>query len=367
MKRIIATCVLFLSLVIGLGSSRAYDSPGGPHDYSSLTQAVEKNVGIIMHRRFDLEMRRAGGPRQEVIEALLQEAFKRIDPAWGSWLLETCRNRVVDCGAYLVRAAEWSGKVPPHASEKAAYEHQLIRQEAALQAMTGHERKDLFRRILMKGADHEGPIHVDDGDAVMRAYQEGFLDLKPEIATANARHKGHDWGFLDTYRALALAKASNDPVNALLQIVRRGAELESSRKLLPEDAAQRPALADERRAQVTAVIALTELRRINAPGIIAGLQEALKLYAPVKAYVADRDQQQAAGSQEKARERVSPRSYLGTLGWSIAELIGDLGDRDFERTALGGRCLWDQVNEVEIVLVKRQLLKVGQMVTTTDR
>ena len=59
----------------------------------------------------------------------------------------------------------------------------------------------------------------------------------------------------------------------------------------------------------------------------------------------------------------NPRWFLDEFSSDIAEAIGDFGDRGLEREGLGGRCLWDMVNEGEKAMVAKKLLAPSQMVT----
>jgi hypothetical protein len=113
---------------------------------------------------------------------------------------------------------------------------------------------------------------------------------------------------------------------------------------------------------------LAELRRLDAAGTSEDLKRVLELYRPAKEKQDRELQEKVAIARSENRyvpkdEIPSPTTYLSFLGWEIAEAIGDLGDRDFERKALGGRTLWDQVNEAERELVRQGKLHQSEMVS----
>jgi hypothetical protein len=67
---------------------------------------------------------------------------------------------------------------------------------------------------------------------------------------------------------------------------------------------------------------------------------------------------------ERLRRHDPDERILRASGYRVLTLIGDLGDRDFERAQIGGLTLWDSVRAAEKELTEKGFLKQKGEVTT---
>lgn len=317
--------------------------------YPSLEEGTSPIV--ILNARYELELRHAGGPRPDRVDKLLRLRSNLEDPGWGADVIKACKDRLIDCREYVNLAATIVGRDTEDSQTTAARKHTYdqIRREAGLQSMTTQQRRTLYSKAFLQRVANDGDVELDAWNAAERALDEAMYDLIGSIRKAESDWPMHGWDIIeDRHIKIAEALASSDSKRALLNLVRAG---------IPTRHGEPP--------EVTARVALSQLRRLNAPGTVEDLKALLELYVPAK-------EKQAWDAQEKAQrlgralvasEMPSASAYLGFLGRNIVETIGDLGDREFEKKTLDGRTLWDQVNEVEIRLQKQGKLTASEMVS----
>lgn len=346
MKQTIFGCWLLLS-----GALLASHPILNTHrDYRRLDPIA--NAEIVLEKRYELELRRPGGPRPAAIENILKLRFENADRGWSRYALQACETGLSDCNEYLDTAAAKVRATHGRDREVAEYDLGLFKKEAALAAMTVKQRRGFFLKALEKGRAEENGIELDAWNAAHRALQERMYDLIGSIQKAEAAFPGLQWEIIEQ-RDMLIARAwmSASPKEELVKLVRDGV----------------PAAVDSP-PEITARLSLAELRRLDAPGTSEDLKRVLELYRPAKEKQDRALQEKAAKAQSEQRyvlkeEIPSPTAYLSFLGWEIAEAIGDLGDRDFERKILGGRTLWDQVNEAETQLMRAGKLRQSEMVS----
>jgi hypothetical protein len=346
MKELIPVCWLLLSGTL-LASHPIANSR---RDYRRLDPNADAET--LLERRYELELRRPRGSRPAVIENILKLGFQNADRGWSRYALQACETRISDCNEYLDTAAARVRATHGRDREVAEYDLGLFKKEAALAAMTVKQRRAFFLKALEKGRAEESGVQLDAWNAAHRALQERTYDLIGSIRKAEADFPGLQWEIIEQ-RDMLIARAlmSADPKEELVKLVRDGV----------------PAAVDSP-PEITARLSLAELRRLDAPGTATDLKAVLDLYRPIKEKQ-DRELQEKIGKAQSERRYIvkeeipSPTAYLSFLGWEIAEAIGDLGDRDFERKTLGGRTLWDQVNEAEKQLVREGKLHQSEMVS----
>lgn len=338
--------LLFLAALGVLGLSKRV--PLAARDYSPID--VDANPLLVLDRRFELEMRRAGGPRPEAMEELLKLGADINDQQWGKRVIDACVDRIVDCNEF-VGVARVRAQREQRYQESAHGQARRIGEEAALQRMSVKQRRVLYLEALRKGWAESNGIRLDGANAPFRILGERMYDLIGEIEKAWS--EGLLAGSDRLGREIEIAKAlsSADARERLIALVREGV-------LQPIDSPK----------ELLAKMALNELRRLNVESTAEELRKMLELYEPAR----EKQERQARERIEKVRaegryllpgELPDKDAYLGVLGRKIIEAIGDLGDREFERKALGGRTLWDQVNEVERELVRRGKISEKQMVS----
>jgi hypothetical protein len=334
------------------------------HDYRRLD--VAGNESTILDLRLDLELRRAGGPRPEVVDSILQSGRDTRARTWMSRVLMACLEHAVRCGDYLGGARAYADHVRPEYRGDAEKLRAALEREIFLEAMSRDERRALYLKTLRSpGAiTGAGPFErFDAGDMAIRALDEGMTDLIPEIEESSRRHAIFMPEGLSARIQCATAKEARDPAKALATLIQLGAQEEAT-QLLATSGRDRVG-ARSASTTIAAVLALREFRKLDPRGGADAMREVLAAYEPVRlAKQKARDAFIAQGGFPS--DAPSSTAYLGELGWRIVELTGDLGDRDFERKTLGGRCLWDQVHEVELALLKKGQISERTMVTATD-
>ena len=364
----IACVVVGLSGLVGLGSSA--QTPAGSEDLRSLLTEPKGGVPVIARYEYELELRRAGGLRPEIVTRVLGVLYDANDPTWPALLEQSCRRRVVDCNGYLERAGEFARRVHAPAAGNAS-PYPAVVTEAKLQRLDVAGRQDLYRRIMTSPGLRDPDTGLTPADAGIRAIDEGLYDLVPLAQAIYERWRGSSKPELQVRLAIARALTSAKPADALLDVVDQGVSTDISIQLgrrvhhWPVPCSEYPCAA--------AVYAIGEVRRLNPPGIGRKLSEFLSRYQAVRARIAADSKTAPTAASAKgqpdapARSAVSPPPYLGAVGPGLAELIGDLGDREAERQAVGGVTLWDRVFKAEQEMVKRNLLGASEVVATAPK
>lgn len=340
--------ILLLSLYPSFGAA----SHLVPDHSCRLQDARAATRQQVLACQYELEMRHAGGPRKEVLEGLLQRAAELQDPDWGRRVVEACVAHYADCNEFTATAAAMAEreKTNPEVARSLA---KRIHDESALQAMTPERRRGFYLAALTQGFAKEDDIGLDYRNAAVRIVGERMLDLLPRVRSESAKWLNPPSELLKRKIELVQTMAAPNVEDRLVDMVRDGISH-------PGDGV----------TQLLAIEALQELRVLNRDGTDRRLKQLLDLYEPAaqeaetrrKQVILKRDQERVSLlSQERAE--LERGSHLGLLRKKVIEAIGDLGDREFERTAIGGTTLWDSVHESETALAKRGQLSPKDMVT----
>ena len=195
-----------------------------------------------------------------------------------------------------------------------------------------------------------------------------MYDLVPPSQAVYYRWRGGLRPELQARLTLARALTSEKPTDALVALVGQGVERDVALQLA-RGVHRWPAPCSEPACAI-ADGAINELRRLSPPGVEAKLRPFLARYEPALTRLERASDRSAGargrqGSSSPSRIAASPAAYLGTVGPRLAELVGDLGDRNAERTALGGPTLWDRVHEAEQEMIAKNLLSPAEVVATT--
>ncbi len=264
-------------------------------------------------------------------------------------------------------------RVPPTQRKSAVSSAECVKEEAYLQSLPTKQRQALYHQAIVTGRPITdlGPW-LDAGECALRALREGMDELIPDIERALDGRLQSDREAIEPALRMRKALIAPDPAGALLKLIRHGVEVDVEHTLLPAD--KRPSDSRPFEAEVVfAMGAVNELRRLNPPGAAERLAAVYALYKPAEEKL-DRERDEML-AKEKAgtlprvypRREVSPAKGLtGRLARFIVEAIGDLGDRDFERTVFKERLdglptLWDRVNQVERELVKQGRMEASEM------
>lgn len=347
MKQLILSsliALLPLSSVLGAQSGRTVSCPaaaldqGGPHQ--------------ILACRYELEMRRAGGPRKEVLESILTTGTETGDLVWEKEILDACMGGLIDCREFvpLVSAVADHEKAHREAARGAV---ERIRQEAVLQAMSDSRRRAFYLKALVNGFAEDEGIRLDYRNAALRILDERMQDLMPRLQSELAIWPNPPSDLLENRVRIMNTLNSRDPQAGLLELVRAGI-LQST----------------DSPAELLAKRALRELRRLNIGGTAERLKEILQLYEGERERQENERRELLEKVQKERRPllpheglRLEANAYLGVLGRGIVETIGDLGDREFERRTLNGETLWDRVHQAELELRRLGRLGENDMVT----
>jgi hypothetical protein len=330
---------------------------------------------MVRTAQLELEFRRAGGPRATIVETLLADLHKSGSEEWYTYARRACSAGLIRCADLVGPAEMLAQRQSPPADKYAEACIESLQIEAAWEALPLSQRRDYYLQAIRTRRVGQGsmvpPDRVSLVDAVKRSLSDGlYADIRAEVERDKEGLGFDAWAALQGPVAAALASGGDEPVRALLELVRRGAEEECAVvTLMVQTGTGRAPLDDE--AVSAARYAVPALRKLAGTGTLEGLKEIAALYSKAVA-IGEEQRRQGLEAQEHRKdaspliqdETVDPLTLMATTLWpSIAELIGDLGDREFERAALGGRCLWDQVHEVEVELVKRGKLKPEAMVS----
>jgi hypothetical protein len=335
---------------------------------------VDATSGVTVSARLGLEMRRAGGPRREVLESILV-ADRRDDSAWSGRVATLCHEGVIDCGRFLPFVESMPDRVPPTQRESAIGQAQCLKEEAYLQALPMKQRQALYRQAIVTGHSITdlGPW-LDSDNCALRALHDGMDELIPDIERGLRGSLRSNRESIEPALRMRKALTASDPEEALLRLVRHGVEVEVEHTLMPAD--KRPSDYRPFEAEVLfAMGAVDELRRLNPPGAAERLAALYALYKPAEEKLERERDELLAKEKAGTLPRVYParvispaKGLTGRLARSIVETIGDLGDRDFERTVFRERLdglptLWDRVNQVEKELVKQGKIKASEAVS----
>ena len=363
--RVLLYPVLLASAAVSASAQGSVQRAGeGPPPSSTKADAYPVVSGAL-----ELELRHAGGPRREVLVGLIKSLDASRHPSWGGAVLGACKDGLIDCADYVAIAEERLPRMRSDYPERAEADIQAIRRRAFLQGLSRAQQESLFRRALnTKGIVVEGPIKIRGSeDAALWILRERMYDLIPEIERASRRWVSPPTQSIRAQILVGQACVSTDPGATLLALIRDGVEHDVALQIASTD----PMVAFVPCTDLACsagLLAIPELRRLNPPGVVKELEAILDLYQPVR----DKKEQEWLKRVEGAERNHHPVDYsskpseisfLGSLGSSVAELVGDLGDRARERQALGGRCLWDRVHEAEREMVRKGLLRAGEMVT----
>lgn len=335
---------------------------------------AELKRGVVVQARLDLEYRRASGPRRDIVEQILLSS-KSAEPLWGYLATTACLEWVTDCTDFVALMESRPQELTADAAKKAEYESTLVRREAYLQGLSAPARHEVFRKLI-EGARVEDPqlSWVDCDLAALRALREGFDDLIPVIRrNLNGRlHANREPIEMDL--RVREGVISTDPKSALLALIREGVRADVKRGLKTEEQLRKESPSHDSWF-ILARKALAALRRVNPPDVVQDLKELLGLYRPVEEkWQRDREEEKARGALIRFYAPPEPQlppgqtPLVGRLSRDLVETIGDLGDRDFERTVFKNRLglpftLWDRVHQVEESLIKQGTMKASGMVT----
>jgi hypothetical protein len=353
--------VLAVSFFFEAGLSVAQRPVAGP-------LPVSLNDPRTVTARLEVEQRRAGGPRGDVLARLFREEAQRRHELRSPDILDLCKDDIIGCAEFVKLAEECVTPTPGDRQKKELHDLQRIKEEAALQAIGREQRVAIFRSVLRgKPATIVGIPCRWEGVA-LRALGGRLDELLPDIQ--DTLHAGrHDKPAESTVQQVQAREAalSKDPVAALVDLIRPDVECEV-RWLLGNRRSDDRCGSEPGMAR----IALLELRRLGRAEAIPKLKELFDLYAP--------DEQRQRELFEEKKARYAPKvpwnlpaepfkpSLRTALAKELVFVIGDLGDRGFERAVLatkldGAKPLWDQVHEVELQLQAEGQLTELELVT----
>jgi hypothetical protein len=296
---------------------------------------------------------------------LLKLLYAGDDLSWPSLVQSNCRAGIIDCNDYLDMVEEYV-KRQEAKDPKMTYRHPMIAREAALQRLGEAGRHELYKKILSTPGYRQEGVEMASAEAGLRALDEGMYDLVPLIGTLAARLFGGSQEELQLRLQIAYCLMAPNAAERLLELVRDGVKSDVACQRGAKE--YRWAMPCNDRACGAAVYAIREIRKLNPPRVSDQLKEMLSEYEAVrtKGQNALQKRVEAArkeGIPEFPEWQPSPTAHLGFLGPQIAKLVGDLGNREIERQALGEKTLWDRVNEVEKEMVKRHLVTEAETVT----
>jgi hypothetical protein len=287
----------------------------------------------------DLELRRLGGPRLDVLAQLWEQCTRRD----GKWILRAARV----CEAGALPCSPFEAFLAPRR------EHGMVVAEAeaaarigllsAFEGMEPVQRRHALEAALRERADARRagrkPAEPDALQLATLAFDQGYLELEPLIEETGLMRNPE----VQAHARVARALVDEDPVARLLEIIEDEARQDAA--VLAALVRQARYLGEYRRRS-SGVLAVAELRRLNPPGVLRQLRQALALYewelgGPGADWVSEGTPEWQVEDARLQRRRWQ----LGPLGVALAELVGDLGDPETARDVLGGPTLADRVEE----------------------
>lgn len=369
MKRPLATIVLGL---VAAGGGAFSGPPPEPSPWWPLPADLKND--LVLRLRLELEYRRAGGPRHDIVERIVMDG-RTGDSRWSYRATIACVDGRTAC-APLVPVLR--SILDRHLTEidRKYIEHgvALVAHHAYLEGLPASVRKEAYRRLLAgEHVDDPELKWLDPDNTALIALREGVDDLIPLIRHGLEDRLQANRSSIGTEMRVREAVISGAPGSALLALVREGVKFDVELGLRPSDMGKKGPLSpiDETPLHL-ARRAMEALRAIDRPGAVKPLKELLELYRPVEER---REREEKSNSLMGQWLRAAPglelppgqRRLVGRLSGELVETIGDLGDRNFERTTfknrLGLPILWDRVNKVETELVKQGKLSADQMVS----
>jgi hypothetical protein len=332
--------------------------------FPRVADSAEVNKPIIAEARFELEMRRVGGPRSAIVVDILDDPLLLLGHPWlaHTWIkqaLLVCQQHIVPCSDILMLFDRLQAKGDPTAPIFASRDREGPEEEVAREALSPKETEELYRRALARGGARVGAVFVLAEEAAFRVYEERISDLYPAADAFVQSDKTGDNSRVIAARRVALASAASQPVPALLALVREAEAWNVDSWSLPDPQRYEALSAGRVGYDYLLTFTLAELRRRNLPGTLEGLREIMKL----------NEKEHILAAHPNASEVI--RNALRSSRWlrdefatQLADAIGDFGDHELERDFLGERCLWDMVSEAEKAMVAKKMLTPSQMVTS---
>ena len=372
MKRPLATIVLGL---VAAGGGAFSGPPPEPSPWWPLPADLKSD--LVLRLRLELEYRRAGGPRHDIVDRILMDG-RTGDSRWSYWATIACVDGRTACAPLLPVLRSILDR---HLTEddRKYTEHgvALVAHHAYLEGLPASVRQEAYRRLIAgEHVDDPELKWLDPDSTALMALREGVDDLIPLIRDELDDRLRANRSSIGTEMRVREAAISPAPGSALLALVREGVKFDVELGLRPSDTGKTGALPriDETPLHL-ARRAMEALRAINRSGAVKPLKELLELYRPVEER---REREEKSNSLTGQWLRAVPRPELppgqrplvGRLSRELVETTGDLGDRDFERTTfknrLGLPILWDKVKQVETELVRQKKLSSDQMVTGSN-
>jgi hypothetical protein len=230
-----------------------------------------------------------------------------------------------------------------------------IRLAAALQRLGRGERKNVYERALERRAVTLGGATLYGTEAVRWMIGERMVELASFARRSVAAWDIYQQEAAAPYLLILDALASPRPSQSLTSLVRQAATQAAESRRVQGQASGQTTVPER-----AGFLAIEELRRLDAGAETETLKSIIELLREAK----NGDRQPKANiGQNPSNDRDRKLESLGSLGISIAGVIGDLGNREFEREALGGRTQLDQVSEAEKKLVGQGKLQTREMVS----
>jgi hypothetical protein len=362
-------------IALGVGIPRCLLGSGS--DPKRPTLPVDADSPAVFVARFELEMRRAGGPRRDVTMNLLRLGARVQAPEWAFLAVRACEQGVADCRELAEEALAVLSRAGAAQKQYLTSAVSHLEAEAAIAAVARSERQAVYRAVLLgHGPGRIAEVSVSTwSEAAVRALREHFDDLLPEIERTIGDHPADERGYIGELLAVRKAATSAEPAQALLALVRRGIDDDLQRLLASVPGGS--ATSTDEFSLRCAHLALVELRESNMAGTITQLRQLLALYASAEVQ-AFRERNELEGKLKDQGRSIapgdlpSPHRARGYLAVDLLETIGDLGDRGFERSEFRKRLegtppLWDRVNAVESELVRQGKMKASEMVTSEQQ
>lgn len=371
MNRYLSTLLLLLGGIALPLSGQAQSLT--PTDLRHLLGGRRGGQLVITDYRLKVEVRRAGGPREAVVEELLEALAKEGDPGWSRKTLELCQSSVIECRDLTRSLDLMSLSIVGTARENdrdSSFED-AFRAEASLAALGRDGRLRVYQEVLRGDPQSKVKAPLSVEDAMTRALDERMFELLPLLEAAKRRLEPAASRLRGLRVDVLSAAYGASPEPALLGYIQRGVDedVTSRRSAAAAQAAGRRGLpVCESDACYAAHFAIDHLRWANSTEALGRLKAMLATYETVREALMQANETRARVAREKGRPECDlgeprPAIWLGRLGERLAELIGDLGDRSTERAGLGRKTDSELVEEVEDVMEQRGLLRPSSRVT----